>query len=194
MQLIHHSVLPLWIIKGESCWIPKRKRELTHPLWPFQGQESRGNSVLKESKSMGWGVRRAKGNESSESRKRGVMLKSFQIYFTAEERAQNQGYCQHLQVFSRFKVHDKHKWVFLSIDMHMWAMTDLSLWRASSHQTVCVSIPKYPVFPIWLWCKGIVATEKHTETCTYFPQNLTKISCLKMFKPKSVPVIYTSVW
>lgn len=45
-------------------------------LWPFQGWERRGNSVLKESKSMAWEVRRAKRDGSSQSRERGVMFKS----------------------------------------------------------------------------------------------------------------------
>lgn len=164
------SVLPLSIMRGDSCWIRKRKRELAHLLWPFQGQESRGNSVLKDSKSRRWGVRRAKRDESSESRKRGIMLKSHLKSISRQKKGHKiKDTASYLQVFNRWKVHDTHKWVFLSIDMHVCAMTDPSIWGASSHQAVCVSVPKYPVFPVWLWCKGILAAEKTYWNLHIFP-------------------------
>lgn len=33
---------------------------LTHLLWPFESQEGRENSTLTDSKSMGWGIKKAK--------------------------------------------------------------------------------------------------------------------------------------
>lgn len=33
---------------------------LTHLLWPFESQEDRENSTLTDSKSMGWGIKKAK--------------------------------------------------------------------------------------------------------------------------------------
>ena len=150
MQFIHCSVLPLKIMGGEFCWTWK-----TETGWPscsghLRARKAKRILCSQTSKPMKWGIKKTKSNEMLwVMEKKSPIKVSFQIHFKSGERIENGGKL-HLQVSNRWKVCDKHKWLFLSTEIHVYVKTNCSIWGAFSYQTLCMSVHKYTAHFIWL--------------------------------------------